>query len=308
MPLLPLQTYHRSRKHRSLIQRRIAAAGLPLAALALLAGCATTHSRTAPVAPARLPLTAQAVGSLHAEGLNTVNFMFTVKIDNPNSEQVRVESTRSRLMIASVPEAACAGSGNVSVPAKGSASLRIDCSVDAQQLYRTLPELTRKREAPWNFDATMQVTYSSGATGVVHAATEGSFPIVREPTVRIVSLRIERYDLIETKLSLTVDVSNPNLFPVTFESMQYEFSAEDRVWGDGTVHLPQPIGPVQTGAVQIPLRLNFIDMGRRVLDLVASLGTVSYHLTGHATVRTPTDLIPEFLMEFDHQGRIKVQK
>ena len=107
MPLLRLKTYHRSRKHRSLIQRRIAAAGLPLAALSLFAGCATTHSQTAPVAPAPLPLTARAVGDLHAEGLNTVNFMFTVTIDNPNSEQVQVESTRSQLMIAEVPRAAC---------------------------------------------------------------------------------------------------------------------------------------------------------------------------------------------------------
>jgi len=308
MPHLPPPTRHRPLNRQVRILCRIAAGCSALAVLTLLSGCATVHPQSVPTVPRRLPLSVQVDGSLHAEGLRTVTFLFAVTIDNPNSEQVRIKSAQSSLTIAGDVAATHTDPEDVSVPAKGSAILQITYSIDAQHLYRTVPELTLEGSAPWNFDATLQVSYESGATDRVHGKTSGNFPVVRKPTVRIVSLRIERYDLIESKLSLTLDVSNPNLFPVTFESMQYEFSAEDRVWGDGIAHLPQPIGPVQTAAVQIPLRLNFIDMGRQVLDLVASLGTVSYHLSGHATVWTPTDLIPEFSMDFDSQGRIKVQK
>lgn len=129
-----------------------------------------------------------------------------------------------------------------------------------------------------------------------------------EPVLTVRSIVLVRHELVNVLLELILDVENPNAFPVEFSAAHYRFHGEGRKWGSGTADRSVPIPSGSKTEIRLPLLLNFTETGRDLFDLVAKLQTVRYRLEGRATVSTPMPFLPEFQMDFDRTGTVRVER
>ncbi len=258
--------------------------------------------------PARPPEATVAKAEVTAVDIDTVRFSFSVRVSNPADSPAVVNMTTATLRVEDKPIDKRRTAAPLSVAAGGTTEIPFRFDVRRSTLEDLVPGYESLRDAAWHFSAELAIRSGGGPSAGFTAESSGTFPNVHGPGLQIVSLKIERYDLIETKLKLTIVVRNPNSFPLTFRSIDYVFSADGRIWGEGRAEIPQELPAGDDTDVQIPLTLNFIEMGRELLDKVAALGIVHYHLQATTSVTTPLDFLHEFSSKFDRKGAIRVEK
>jgi hypothetical protein len=145
--------------------------------------------------------------------------------------------------------------------------------------------------------------------------------VVREPVFRITSIRVMRDLLVTTELRLSLEIENPNDFPLVLDSFSWRFWAEGRPWASGEAPgsaCGAAGGVSSAGPLLIPARgkaerqldfeMNFADRDRRLFDLVARLSSVSYRLFGEARLSTPEAGLPAFASRFDESGSCPVER
>lgn len=270
--------------------------------------------------PAELPLRVDldAVRVLH-EGIRGVRIEFDVAVDDPAGGSFRLAALVYELrigdrVVASMAEDAAsldaAGTANDGPNAAGYRARRC-FSVD---LSGTDPQVGG--DAGGTGVATgvaefMLVAHADRATrdgGMLRttATAEGAFPVVRAPSFSILSIKIKRAELINTKLEVLLRVDNPNAVPLDLAELVYELFGGGRLWTDGVLTEAIPVPAAAAVERKLLLSMNFINMKRGLLDQVIDLAVIDYRFRGTARILTPVDGLPDFVMPYDLRGRTPV--
>lgn len=177
-------------------------------------------------------------------------------------------------------------------------------SIDLDLLPILLPG--DKPMVPISILATLSCAYAGGRQLSISAETTSDVPRILPPVLRIVSIRILKDELINTKLRVDLEVGNPNLFPISFSSLDYRLYGEGRYWASDSIAKPFTVMPLETSTAGLYLTMNFTDMSRALLDQVIHLASVRYQLLGNGIIDTGLDFLPQFTLPFDMSGQAEV--
>jgi LEA14-like dessication related protein len=128
------------------------------------------------------------------------------------------------------------------------------------------------------------------------------FPGVQAPEFTVTAIAILRAELINTIFKVTININNPNSFPVTLSSLNYELYGNGLLWADGTEKNVLQIPEKSSAGTNLFLMMNFINMRRDLLDRIIRLQDVNYRFTGNARVAAGVDYLPVFNTVFDLSG------
>lgn len=124
--------------------------------------------------------------------------------------------------------------------------------------------------------------------------------IVEQPKVSIQNIGLQNISLTQGTAVITLNVSNPNAFPIPLRGVQYGLSLNGRPVASGDQTQEQTIGAGQEVPVNIPVRLDFVELAR-LAPVAWRERRLQYDLTG--AVKLPLISVP-----FQRQGGIGVQQ
>ena len=133
-----------------------------------------------------------------------------------------------------------------------------------------------------------------------------SGPRILEPGFSISSIMILQAELVNTRLKVKVRIDNPNPFPVTLSSFQYELYGEGHFWADGTEKNVFTVPASGYAEKDLFVVMNFIDMKRGLLDKVIAMDFVAYRFAGSVTITA--DEMPALIKEFNLEGESEVDR
>jgi LEA14-like dessication related protein len=186
--------------------------------------------------------------------------------------------------------------------------LDFEAHVDVRALDASVSGPEGASRAAFSCAALAHLVDESGGKLESRAAAEGSFLIIREPRLRIRTLKIERDILVTTNLRLELAIENPNEFPIDFGPFTYRFYGEGKSWAEGAFDRSLSVPPRSAIEAGLAFEMNFADRDRKLLDLVAELKTVRYALKGKAKVATGLSFLPEFGIAVDEEGSCQVER
>jgi len=284
----------------------LALASAALLSTAALCGCASRPQELVP-APT-LSLTA---GPAELLDQNRALVRIDAALRNPRTQAFSVESAECSVAVEGAGTALGAerlsGAAN-RIEAEGELSIVFECVVDLRDLEESLRGPEGPAEAAFSAAAHLRLRAPDGALFEIVAATDGSIPIVREPEIRISSLRIERDVLVTSMLRLGIELRNPNAFPIELGMLSYAFYGEKKKWASGSEAGSFPIPAKASSELDLVFEMNFADVDRSLFDLVAKLGIIGYKLSGHARVAAGLEAIPSFELDFDIEGACPVER
>ncbi len=285
------------RKHRA---ATISSLGL---AIILLASCASVE-KVKPGAPSLSVSLADA--RVQALDQHHTVVSLTVLADTGTDPIAKNLSGRATLSVRGYEASLVSFRFNAAEPEAGSLlRATIEFTVDSRALDENIQGFQSEATADW----TVTVACSSeDGTLRGSASITGSYPVIREPVVAIASLRILRYELINSALNIVLEVRNPNAFPVSFSEAEYRFYGDGRSWASGATRKAQVVQARSCGTVILPITLNFTDLGRSYFDRVAQLKDIAYRLQGSAWITTGIDILPSFKLGFDTSGVTRVER
>ncbi len=185
---------------------------------------------------------------------------------------------------------------------------RLIYTIDSRVLDSTMEGFSLQSRAPWQLRISLRAQSADGQPINASASASGSYPVIREPVLSVQSIRILQYELVNSYLHIVLEVRNPNDFSIDFSGASYQFYGEGQRWASGKALKAQPLPPLGSGIVLLPINLNFADTGRALFDLVAQLKTVRYRLSGTAVILTGLAILPSFDISFDAQGSTRVER
>jgi LEA14-like dessication related protein len=137
-------------------------------------------------------------------------------------------------------------------------------------------------------------------------AVPAPVPPVREPVFEITSIAVMQAELINTRFKVTVRIGNPNPFPVSLSSFNFELYGSGRLWAEGTEKDSITVAADSFAEKELFLKMNFIDMRRDLLDRVITMQNIQYRFTGTVQITTALDSLPAYTGSFNLEGESEV--
>lgn len=113
----------------------------------------------------------------------------------------------------------------------------------------------------------------------------GEFPIYRNPQVDLVALNINMLTIGGSDLNLEITMINPNGFELLVQKVSYRIKVGNHPIGDGNIGGDKSIPPNGEKTFQLPLLLNFFEVGKDVFAFLQQ-DTTSCQFSGEIEIQT----------------------
>ena len=132
-----------------------------------------------------------------------------------------------------------------------------------------------------------------------------SGPLIERPTVQLSGVEITRLSFSEQTVQLTLDVANPNAFPLPVRTVRYSVLLEQQQFAAGETAASFSVPARGETAVDISVTLNLMESAARLLPMLRA-GTsrpLDYELHGSLAVDIPFARP----LQFSREGTIVVR-
>lgn len=123
--------------------------------------------------------------------------------------------------------------------------------------------------------------------------------IVEPPKINIQNVQLQDLSLTEGTAMVTLNVSNPNAFPIPLQAIEYGLSLNGRQVARGAREQSLTLAARQDAPITVPIKLDFVELLRLAPEVLRS-GGVNYDLSG--AVKLPLISVP-----FQRQGGIGIK-
>lgn len=129
-------------------------------------------------------------------------------------------------------------------------------------------------------------------------------PLVRIPEIKVTDLNVENISFSGAVIQVETYVVNRNVFSMGFEDMHYSLILGDNEPVEG--HKPEPvtIEAKDTAFIQVPVELDFGEMGRGLLDYIRKGGDLPYNFSLRTKLASDTHILEESEMNMQVTGTL----
>lgn len=277
--------------------------------MGLIFSCKTAKPAETQAPQEVMPESALIFENLEAENPEILCLNFILDLYNTTAHDAEIVSQNPELVINGI------SSNNsfyaIDIPKSNSLMLQERKSIPFQLVFYA-SEFEKELQSDFDeyeFALTLPVQYIfPDKTADTVAYTEIFFPRVRKPHFHITQIRIVQAELINTRLRVSIQIDNPNHFPVELSSFNYELYGDGRFWARGKEEDLLIIPARESSGINLFLTMNFTNMRRNVLDQIINMTRVRYRFKGNANVATGVPHLPHFVTNFEHEGHSDVMR
>jgi LEA14-like dessication related protein len=258
-----------------------------LASALLLSGCASLqHLAAGAFDKPRLHFVEATVAAMDLEG-TTVALHFT--LENPNDLSFRVAGATWRLEVEAAEVAEGALPGGLTLPSRGTAPFVVSVRLRWADVARLAGQAQRQPQVAFSVAGTIRVETPIGEVALPYRH-EGRVPVPRLPALRLARATVDVNSLTDLTLDLTLDVENPNGFPLPGTTVRFDVLFNGVPVASGKEARLEPLGADGEARLTLPIRVSLLGAGRA---LTTAHGDGELRLRGSvraAGLETPVDL------------------
>jgi LEA14-like dessication related protein len=229
-------------------------------------------------------------------------------IDNPNPIGISMSGFSYELLIEGDQFLAGESDQAIQIEPNASSELAVPVAFGFRELADTVTSLGDKEEAAYEVNLELRFDLPVLGQVSVPVRVDGSFPVVRIPTLRLSAVHLESVGLTGAELRLEVTVLNPNIFGVSIETLSYDFSVDDTPWADGTTRGAQRIAAREESTILLPFTVRFLSLGRAVRDILLGQNSLEYQFSVDAVIGTDLPLIPRLELPISRSGTVPLRR
>ena len=253
---------------------------LLLAAFTLLSGCAALQD----VAKVMKPEASVADVSVADLSLQSITLLVDVKVDNPNAFALNTSGFDLDLDIAGSTLANVKQpDSKMSIPAQGSNHMKLPVTLAFKDLYSAVSGAAGKNSVPYGIKGNVKLNLPVLGDVSLPLSFEDILPIPKMPDIKLNNIRLDSASLSGIKLNMDMEVTNPNSFGLTVNSLGYALKAAGKSLGSGNMQSLN-IGEGESKVVSVPLSLSLSELGMSLYKMLTGSDAVKFALQGNADI------------------------
>ncbi|RNC85626.1 MAG: hypothetical protein ED557_02305 [Balneola sp.] len=239
--------------------------------------------------------------------LQDIELLFDLEVDNPNPLSLSLASYSYDFQINSNSFVKGTRELETEIEANGSNTLSVPVTFTFEELYNTFTSLKSEDEAGYTLLGSVGVNVPVIGYVEVPIEKEGIFPVVKAPSLSLTGVSVKNLSLTGAELEINVGVDNPNSFGLNLNSLDYEVDLNGLSPLSGTISEQVSIGQKESGALIIPVSLNFLQVGMAAYNALRQ-DEFEYSLNGTANLGADLPLFKPSSLNFDKSGIVNILK
>jgi LEA14-like dessication related protein len=242
------------------------------------------------------------IGSLSTD---SVTLLLDVDVTNPNVFPLKTAGFDLGLLvngnnIAKVNQP----DSSLSLPAKGSNSVRLPVTLTFDQLLKSVSGLKGQKQLDYAVEGDVAVNLPVLGDLKMPVEFAGQLPIPQKPDVALKGVNMDSIGLSGAKFSVDLEITNPNDFDVNLSDINYQLASQGASLGGGKIS-KLDLGKGQKQSLSIPLNIGFSGLGMSSYRLLTSSDPVSVDISVAANVDTDIAGWKPSPLKFETQQMLK---
>jgi len=194
--------------------------------------------------------------------LDSVQLLCKVRVENPNAYEIPFPETDWNLFINTNSFVGGTVKNNNRLRGNGSSVVDVPVNLSYLELLNTFASLRGSRQV--NYKVALGVKFNLPVLGnkVWNFEHEGALPMPQLPTVSRPTIRMENANTTRAILNVTMNVQNPNPFPIPSPKLTYDFLLNRNSFIRGEIENNAPLAASATTPVTFQLTVNYADLFR----------------------------------------------
>jgi len=250
------------------------------------------------------------VDRVHISGLSfeNIDLLFDLKINNPNAIKISLAGFDYDFFLNGNSFVKGQQDKGLSIEASGESIVQIPISLRFADVYQTYNSL--KKNDSTDYELKLGFAFDIPVLGDVRVpvSQKGMLPMVKLPSFSIHSLKLDRLTLGGADLKLQLAVDNSNSFGLNLDKMNYRFNVNGQSWVNGASQNVKQVHQKERTIIDIPISLNFFEVGQSVYQLLTGNSQLNYNFTGDFDVSTSLMQFGEVNLPVEKTGSISLDK
>ncbi len=233
---------------------------------------------------------------------------FDIDIENPNPVSVSMAGFDYQFQINGNEFLKGTRDEKLAISANGKSRVAVPVTLTFSRLYQTYTSLRDLDSTAYTLACGFTFDLPVLGPARIPVQKSGHLPLVKLPKIGIQSLKLNKMSFTGADLTLALKLNNPNAFQLLISRLNYHFRINGMNWAEGSLTDALTVRPKGQNLIQIPVSLNFLDMGKTVLQLVQGNQDLQYGLEGAVDFNTSLPALQQVSLPLNSSGAIKIMK
>ena len=236
------------------------------------------------------------------------NLLFDLKVKNPNSIGVRLNRFDYDLLIEGTSFLSGKQDKVLQIEGNSESIIQLPLTVIYKNLFTTYQSIKEKDSSHYQLESHFSFDVPVLGEVTVPVRKEGELPILKLPSVQLKALRLTRLGITTADLELNILINNPNALSMLIDHFHYRFTVNNQEWVSGDKLADMEIDEKGESLLQIPITLNFLNIGQSIYELLQDEKSFHYSLQGKIDFTTSIPLMQKVQLPFDRSGNLTITR
>jgi LEA14-like dessication related protein len=270
-----------------------------LCAVLLLAACAELYRHAETIKPtARLTDT-----RLTEISFEQADLVFDLAVQNQNPFAINLAGLEYDLKIENRSLISGVTAQGLKIKPAATSTVQLPVTLKFADLKKLPGELWQQDKFSYQLDSRFIVDLPVIGNYAIPVAQQGELPVPRLPRISLNDVTVRKLSISSAELVARVEIENPNAFDLVFTDFDYRLKINRQDWGQGSIKDNVTVPEKGRSTIDIPVKLDMLSMGRTVYQVLAERQALEYQLSGEATLDTGLELLRNFRMPLDVEGK-----
>ena len=270
-----------------------------LLAVCLLAACAELSRHAETIKP-----TARLVDTRLANiSFEQADLVFDLAVQNQNPFAINLAGLEYDLKIENRSLVSGITAQGLKIKPAATSTVELPVTLKFADLKKLPDELWQQDRFSYQLDSRFIVDLPVIGNYAIPVAKQGELPVPKLPRVSLNDVTVSKLSLSSAELVARVEIENPNAFDLVLTDFDYRLKINRQDWGQGSIQNNIRVPEKGRGTIDIPVKLDMLSMGRTVYQVLADRQAIEYQLSGAATLDTGLELLRNFRMPLDVEGK-----
>lgn len=239
---------------------------------------------------------------------SAIDLSFNLAIDNPNSLAISLAGFDYDLILNENSFLKGQQDKSISIESRSTSQVEIPLQLSFSDIYNTFNSLSNKDSSA--YEAKFGLNFNLPILGItrIPISKKGTIPLLRMPSVKVSSLKLNKIGLTSASLNLALQVDNANPLQFLLNQFQYDFLVAGKSWANGISDKKMTIAKNGKSEINIPIELNFLQMGQTAYQLLTGSNQIDYQFDGNINFDTSMEMLKNVNLPINTSGKIDLTR
>jgi LEA14-like dessication related protein len=237
-----------------------------------------------------------------------ISMLFDIQISNPNTVGISLAAFDYDFLINENSFVSGQQNEGLNIQANANSTIQLPITLEYSEIYQAVSDLLSTDSSQYQIKCGLAFDIPVLGAVRVPISKRGSIPMIKLPSIQISGIKLNKLNFTGADLILSIELKNPNNFSVLLDRFNYNLNINGQDWLNGISNRSFNINKKNDSQIEIPISLNFIQMGQSVYQLLSGGGNLNYNFKGDFDISSSLNLLKNMKLPYDQSGSLKLNK